>query len=103
MTQRPESLEALGTQIARDVETQRDIEEFLGRKRHWFAPVFSLGLAFFPGALVIVVSEMSFPSRAIVAVAVAAAFGLVIEYLWLERRLNAAIKLLLIVSRKNER
>ena len=99
-TNSADKLEAVGAQIARDIETQRDFEAFLNYKRHWLTAFFTLGPAMLPGILVIVASEMSLPARAVVALAVAMVFGLVIEHFRLERRLNAAIQLLLVLSRK---
>jgi hypothetical protein len=104
MAQATEDLEALGAQIAQGVKRQRDLEDSLNRylasERHWFGGTFRLLWAVLPGALVIIASEMSYPVRAIVAIAVSLAFGLLVEHVRLQRRFNVVVQLLLLLSRR---
>jgi len=104
MNKSSEDTETLGKRIAQEVAHQSSLEEhlsrYLERKSSLIGGTFRLMWAVIPGVLIIIASDISFPSRAIVGVAVSIAFGAVVEYVRMERRLNTAIRLLLLLARK---
>ena len=93
-------LQALGEAIARDVVRQRELEEFLAKpKPRFYLPTLA-SLAFFPAVSMYYLLELPIFTRAVLALSVAAALGVLAEHLRLKSRLEATTELLLLVTKR---
>lgn len=95
--------QAVGEEIARDVVREAAARDVLRRKPHWLFGAWPFAFAGLPGIWVIVGTEIPVPARVLIAVTVAAAFGLAIEHFRLRKKFKAAVELLEIQERSNER
>ena len=95
--------QALGEELAREVMREAAARDVLRHKPHWLFGAWPYVFAGLPGIWVIVGTEIAIPARVCIAVAVAAAFGLAIEHYRLSKKLKAAVELLEIQERRNER
>ena len=93
-------LQALGEAIARDVARQQQLEEFLSKPkpRFWLPTLGSF--AFFPAASMYYLVEVPFGARVVLALSVAAAFGVMAEHLRVKSRLEATTELLLLLAKR---
>lgn len=95
--------QALGEELARDVIREAAARDVLRRKPHWLFGAWRHAFAGLSGIWVIVGTEIPLPAWVFIAVAVTAAFGLAIEHLRLRKKFKAAVELLEIQERRNER
>ena len=95
--------QALGEKIACDVVREAVARDVLAHKPHWLFGAWPYAFAGLPGIWVIVGTEIAIPARVFIAVAVAAAFGLAIGHYRLSKKFKAAVELLEIQERRNER